>query len=135
MRNVKKSTFNFCAVAVALSFMASTGAALAQSNDTLAKVKATGEITMGVRDSSGALSYTLGDGKYVGFHIDVCQKIVANVEKPSAKNSTPSTLPSPRKTEFPWCKTERWTSSVAPPPTTLRVKRTLPLHSPPMWKR
>ncbi len=85
MRNVKKSTFNFCAVAVALSFMASTGAALAQSNDTLAKVKATGEITMGVRDSSGALSYTLGDGKYVGFHIDVCQKIVANVEKAVGK--------------------------------------------------
>ena len=85
MRNVKKSNFNFCAVAVALSFMASTGAALAQSNDTLAKVKATGEITMGVRDSSGALSYTLGDGKYVGFHIDVCQKIVANVEKAVGK--------------------------------------------------
>ncbi len=85
MRNVKKSTFNFCSVAVALSFMASTGAALAQSNDTLAKVKATGEITMGVRDSSGALSYTLGDGKYVGFHIDVCQKIVANVEKAVGK--------------------------------------------------
>jgi len=85
MRNVKKSTFNFCAVAVALSFMASTGAALAQSNDTLAKVKATGEITMVVRDSSGALSYTLGDGKYVGFHIDVCQKIVANVEKAVGK--------------------------------------------------
>ena len=85
MRNVKKSTFNFCAVAVALSFMASTGGALAQSNDTLAKVKASGEITMGVRDSSGALSYTLGDGKYVGFHIDVCQKIVANVEKAVGK--------------------------------------------------
>ncbi len=85
MRNVKKSTFNFCAVAVALSFMASTVGALAQSNDTLAKVKASGEITMGVRDSSGALSYTLGDGKYVGFHIDVCQKIVANVEKAVGK--------------------------------------------------
>ncbi len=85
MRNVKKSTFNFCAVAAALSFMASTGGALAQSNDTLAKVKASGEITMGVRDSSGALSYTLGDGKYVGFHIDVCQKIVANVEKAVGK--------------------------------------------------
>ncbi len=42
------------------------GNALAQANDTVAKVKASGSITMGVRDSSGALSYTLGDGKYVG---------------------------------------------------------------------
>jgi len=53
----------------------------AQSNDTLAKVKASGEIVMGVRDSSGALSYTLGDGKYGGFHVEICERIVANVEK------------------------------------------------------
>ncbi|MEK9952410.1 MAG: transporter substrate-binding domain-containing protein, partial [Curvibacter sp.] len=49
--------------------------------DTLAKVKASGSITMGVRDSSGALSYTLGDGKYAGFHVELCQRIIANVEK------------------------------------------------------
>jgi glutamate/aspartate transport system substrate-binding protein len=58
-----------------------TSAAHAQSTDTLAKVKASGVITMGVRDSSGALSYTLGDGKYAGFHVEVCQRIVAEVEK------------------------------------------------------
>ena len=55
--------------------------ASAQANDTLAKVKASKTITMGVRDSSGALSYTLGDGKYVGYHIEICQRIIANVEK------------------------------------------------------
>ena len=55
--------------------------AFAQATDTLAKVKASGVITMGVRDSSGALSYTLGDGKYTGFHVEICQRIVANVEK------------------------------------------------------
>jgi glutamate/aspartate transport system substrate-binding protein len=36
---------------------------------------------MGVRDSSGALSYTLGEGKYAGYHVDICQRIVASVEK------------------------------------------------------
>ncbi len=51
---------------------AAAGGAFAQAGDTLAKVKASGEITMGVRDSSGALSYTLGDGKYAGFHYEVC---------------------------------------------------------------
>ena len=59
--------------------------ASAQATDTLAKVKASGVITMGVRDSSGALSYTLGDGKYVGYHVEICQRIVANVEKSIGK--------------------------------------------------
>jgi glutamate/aspartate transport system substrate-binding protein len=57
------------------------GGAIAQANDTIAKVKASGVITMGVRDSSGALSYTMGDGKYGGFHPEVCQRIVENLEK------------------------------------------------------
>lgn len=64
---------------------ASIFGAYAQSNDTLAKVKADGAITMGVRDSSGSLSYALGDGKYAGFHVEVCQRIVANVEKAVGK--------------------------------------------------
>jgi glutamate/aspartate transport system substrate-binding protein len=57
----------------------------AQAEDTIAKVKASGSITMGVRDSSGALSYTLGDGKYAGFHYEVCQNIVAAIEKEVGK--------------------------------------------------
>jgi glutamate/aspartate transport system substrate-binding protein len=57
------------------------GTAFAQANDTIAKVKASGVVTMGVRDSSGALSYTLGDGKYAGYHVDVCQRILTNLER------------------------------------------------------
>jgi len=56
-----------------------TGVALAQ--DTLKKIKDSGSITMGVRESSGALAYTLGDGKYTGFHYDVCQKVIADIQK------------------------------------------------------
>ena len=59
----------------------SAGAAFAQSTDTLAKVKSSGVVTMGVRESSGAVSYTLGDGKYTGYHVEICQKILANLEK------------------------------------------------------
>jgi glutamate/aspartate transport system substrate-binding protein len=40
---------------------------------------------MGVRDSSGALSYTLGDGKYAGYHVEVCQNIIAAIEKEVGK--------------------------------------------------
>jgi len=61
------------------------GGAFAQANDTLAKVKASGVLNMGVRDSSGALSYTLGDSKYAGFHVEVCQRIAAEVEKQAGR--------------------------------------------------
>ena len=61
------------------------GGAFAQANDTLAKVKASGVLNMGVRDSSGALSYTLGDSKYAGFHVEVGQRIAAEVEKQAGR--------------------------------------------------
>jgi glutamate/aspartate transport system substrate-binding protein len=67
-------------IALALAAWA-TGAAFAQANDTLAKIKSKGEITLGVRDSSGALSYTIGDGKYVGFHTEMAENISADVAK------------------------------------------------------
>jgi len=66
---------------LAIALAAAATGTFAQANDTLAKVKSSGVITMGVRDSSGALSYTLGDGKYAGFHVEVCQRVIAGVEK------------------------------------------------------
>jgi glutamate/aspartate transport system substrate-binding protein len=69
---------------VLAAIAAATGAAFA-ADSTLDKVKASGVITMGVRDSSGALSYTLGDGKYAGFHVEVCQRIIADMEKAVGK--------------------------------------------------
>ena len=67
-----------------LALLAS-GAAFAQATDTVAKAKASGVVTMGVRDSSGALSYTLGDGKYVGYHVEICQRVIANLEKAAGR--------------------------------------------------
>ncbi len=49
--------------------------------DTLAKIKDAGAVTMGVRESSGALSYTLGDGKYVGYHVEICERVIKAVQK------------------------------------------------------
>jgi glutamate/aspartate transport system substrate-binding protein len=63
---------------IALAAVLAVGAAQA---DTLKKIKDTGAVTMGVRESSGALSYTLGDGKYTGFHVEICQKVLADVQK------------------------------------------------------
>ena len=52
----------------------------AHAEDTLKKIKDSGAVTMGVRESSG-LSYTVGDGKYVGYHIDVCHHVLEDVKK------------------------------------------------------
>ena len=66
--------------AVALgALLAAAGAA--QADDTLKKIKDSGSVTMGVRESSGALAFTLGDGKYTGFHYDVCQQVLADIQK------------------------------------------------------
>ena len=74
---MKKSLF-MSAVAVAATFAA---VGTAQAEDTLKKIKDSGAVTMGVRESSGALSYTLGDGKYVGYHVEICSNVLADVQK------------------------------------------------------
>jgi glutamate/aspartate transport system substrate-binding protein len=73
-----KKSMLVSAVALAAAMVA-VGAAHAE--DTLKKIKDSGAVTMGVRESSGALAYTLGDGKYVGFHTDVCSKALADIQK------------------------------------------------------
>jgi glutamate/aspartate transport system substrate-binding protein len=70
---------------IALALAMSLLGGLSAQADTLEKAKSSGTVTMGVRDSSGALSYTLGEGKYAGFHFEICQRIVANMEKAVGK--------------------------------------------------
>ena len=55
------------------------GAALA--SDTLNKIKETGSVAMGVRESSGALSYSLGNGDYAGFHVELCRRVLADIQQ------------------------------------------------------
>lgn len=56
-------------------------AAQAQTTDTLKKIKDTGTVTMGVRESSGALSFTTGNGQFLGFHVELCQRALADIQK------------------------------------------------------
>ena len=87
-------------LAIAVAALAA-GGALAQASDTIAKVKASGVITMGVRDSSGALSYTLGDGKYGGYHVEICQRIIANLEKAAGRKVEVKYLPVTSQNRIP----------------------------------
>jgi len=66
-------------LAVLVAALAATGAA--QAEDTLAKIKASSKVTMGVRESSSPLSYTLGGGKFVGYHVELCEQILSDVRK------------------------------------------------------
>jgi glutamate/aspartate transport system substrate-binding protein len=63
------------------ALLAAAVAAHAQTTDTLKKIKDTGTVVMGVRGSSGALSYTLGEGKYVGYHVELCQRALEDIRK------------------------------------------------------
>ncbi|MCW5667046.1 MAG: amino acid ABC transporter substrate-binding protein [Piscinibacter sp.] len=69
------------AVQVSLVALAAAFVVAGAQADTLKKIKESGSVTMGVRESSGALAYTLGDGKYVGFHTEVCTKVLADIQK------------------------------------------------------
>ena len=65
--------------AIAVAALAA-GSAFAQAGDTLAKIKSSGSVTLGVRESSG-LAYTLGNGKYVGFHTEMGERILDDIQK------------------------------------------------------
>jgi glutamate/aspartate transport system substrate-binding protein len=81
------------ATTLALALAATTG--LVQAQTTLKKVQDTGEIVMGVRESSSPLSFTLGNNQFTGYHIDMClaiiDKIKATVGKPVTVKYTPVT--------------------------------------------
>ena len=61
--------------------LAAASVAFGAHADTLKKIKDSGSVTMGVRESSGALSFTLGDGKYAGFHYEICTRVLGDVQK------------------------------------------------------
>ena len=55
--------------------------ATAQTNDTLAKIKAAGELRMGIRESSSPFSFLDASQQPVGYHIEICNRVVDAVKK------------------------------------------------------
>jgi len=68
-------------LALMLSAGVIAGLAQAQETGTLKKIKDTGTITLGVRDSSIPFSYLDDKQSYQGYSIDLCMKIVSAVQK------------------------------------------------------
>lgn len=52
----------------------------AYAESTLKKIKDSATINVGVRESSG-LSYTIGNNKFVGYHVELCEKVIAGIQK------------------------------------------------------
>lgn len=50
------------------------------ASQTMDKIKSTGTVTMGVRESSIPMSYTTGDSRFDGYHVEVCRMILADVK-------------------------------------------------------
>ena len=86
---------------ISLAFFAAAMSCTAAYADTLAKLKELGVVTLGVRDSAGALSYTLGDGKYVGYHVEVCQRIVSALERSIGRSLTVKLQPVSSQNRIP----------------------------------
>jgi glutamate/aspartate transport system substrate-binding protein len=50
------------------------------ASQTLDKIKSTGAVTMGVRESSIPMSYTTGDSRFDGYHVEVCRMILVDIK-------------------------------------------------------
>lgn len=71
---------NAPATTAAPSSGAASASNAAREADTLAKIKSSGVVNLGVRDSSG-LGFSIGGGKYVGFHTEMAERIVDDLKK------------------------------------------------------
>ncbi|EJF84580.1 hypothetical protein MCU_00158 [Bartonella elizabethae Re6043vi] len=99
---MKKSLLMFiAAVAIGLTSVAHA------ENDTLEKIKQTGEITLGVRESSG-LAYALGNNKYVGFHTEMAERIIDDISKKIGKPIKIHYLPITSQNRIPLLKNKTY---------------------------
>jgi glutamate/aspartate transport system substrate-binding protein len=72
----KKLSTN-CLIATTLLLGAMNAHAASQTMD---KIKSTGAVTMGVRESSIPMSYTTGNSRFDGYHVEVCRMILADIK-------------------------------------------------------
>ena len=51
------------------------------SSPTLDKIKTSGTVTMGVRESSIPMSFTTGGERYDGYHVEICRMILNDIKE------------------------------------------------------
>jgi len=50
------------------------------ASPTMDKIKSSGTVTMGVRESSIPMSYTTGDSRFDGYHVEICRMILGDIK-------------------------------------------------------
>lgn len=85
---------------------------------TLKKIKDSGTITLGHRDSSIPFSYLAGKPEPVGYSHDIQLAVVDALKSNWVRTSRSATTWSPPRPASRWCRTAPWTLNAAPPPTT-----------------
>ena len=83
---ISRKTFIALAAGLALACMA-TAPAQAQTvtQPTLEKIKTSGKVVLGVRETSPPMAYALGaNEKYVGYHVELCERVLKEIA-PDAK--------------------------------------------------
>jgi len=78
MKMSKLALISSITFALAATFTGATSALAASA--TLDKIKSTGAVTMGVRESSIPMSYTTGDSRFDGYHVEVCRMILNDIK-------------------------------------------------------
>lgn len=53
----------------------------AYAADTLSKIRDSGTAVLGVREAAAPLSYTTGNENYVGYHVELCQRVLAGIRR------------------------------------------------------
>jgi glutamate/aspartate transport system substrate-binding protein len=85
MKMSKSALTSSVAVALSAAFIGATPAFAASA--TLDKIKSTGAVTMGVRESSIPMSYTTGDSRFDGYHVEVCRMILNDIKAKLGMNT------------------------------------------------
>ena len=88
-------------VTTAIAVLVCAAFAVPAQAQTIDKVKKSGEITMGVRESSAPLSFTLGAGQFTGYHVELCQAIVDNMKKMTGGNIKVNYMPVTSQNRIP----------------------------------
>lgn len=66
--------------ATCLASLALCTLAVQAQQDTLDKIQTTHKVTMGAREASGVMSLTTGNGKYTGFHVEICELALKKIK-------------------------------------------------------
>jgi len=72
--------FSAMATACLLALGGNALAQEAEASPTFDKIKSSGKVVLGVRESSAPMAYALGSmQKYVGYHVELCEKVLDKI--------------------------------------------------------